>query len=224
MFNYFFDTREYTEILQYLSLFLLFVIGTMVYYLSTDTNKMNQDIKDDIANLDLECPKCPEHPEIPACPKCPDLTCDTDGRCPECPDCPKNPVCPTLPEVNCPNVEDIVSGIFPGRNPGITSGGKYFDIKASESYELMPDYDFYSPVEAFPSDSILSIPDSLIKGNIDIPPTQIDNSIDNNNINTSTDVSLSRMHMSSSGENTGPSSISQRSLSTSGSANDSSDP
>ena len=30
MFNYFFDTNQYTELLQYLSLFLLFVIGFMV--------------------------------------------------------------------------------------------------------------------------------------------------------------------------------------------------
>ena len=176
----------------------------MVYYVSADTNKMNQDIKDDIANLDLECPKCPEHPGIPACPKCPDLTCDTDGKCP---DCPANPVCPTLPEVNCPNVEDIVSGIFPGRNPGITTGGKYFDIKANESYELMPDYDFYSSVDAFPDDSILSVPDSLNKENIDIPPSQINNSLDGNLVNTSPEVSLSRMNMADQGENTGASSI-----------------
>ena len=204
MFNYFFDTREYTEILQYLSLFLLFVIGTMVYYVSTDTNKMNQDIKDDIANLDLECPKCPEHPGIPACPKCPDLTCDTDGKCP---DCPANPVCPTLPEVNCPNVEDIVSGIFPGRNTGITSGGRYFDIKANESYELMPDYDFYKPVEAFPSDSILSAPETLTDGNINVSPDAIDNSNNNSNMNTTPEVSLTRMNMADQGENTGASSI-----------------
>ena len=222
MFNYFFDTSDYTEILQYLSLFLLFVIGTMVYYLSTNTDKMNLEIKDEISNLDLECP---EHPNIPSCPKCPDLNCSNEGKCPECPENPGCPECPAI-EVDCPGVEDIVSGIFPGRNPGVTSGGKYFDIKASESYELMPDYDFYSPVEAFPSDSILSVPDSLMKENIDVPPTQIDNSINNNNINTSTDVSLSRMNMSGSGENTGPSSITQMpsSLSVNDSANDSANP
>jgi len=209
MFNYFFDTRDYTELLQYLSLFLLFVIGTMVYYLSNNTDKMNQDIKNELSNLDLECPKCPEHPNIPSCPKCPkcpDLNCSNDGKCPECPENPGCPECPAI-EVDCPDVEDIVSGIFPGRNPGVTSGGKYFDIKASESYELLPSYDFYSPVDAFPDDSILSVPDSLTKGNIDIPPTEIDNSNRNNNVNTSEAISLTRMHMASQGENTGPSSI-----------------
>ena len=203
MFNYFFDTREYTEILQYLSLFLLFVIGTMVYYLSTNTDKMNLEIKDEISNLDLECP---EHPNIPSCPKCPDLNCSNEGKCPECQACPDNPKCPDI-DVNCPNVEDIVSGIFPGRNPGITTGGKYFDIKANESYELMPDYDFYSSVDAFPDDSILSVPDSLNKENIDIPPSQINNSLDGNLVNTSPEVSLSRMNMADQGENTGASSI-----------------
>ena len=204
MFNYYFDTHDYTELLQYLSLFLLFVIGTMMYYLSTNTEQMNKDIKDEISNLELECPKCPEHPGIPACPKCPDLNCSNEGKCPEC---PVNKECPSLPEVNCPSVEDIVSGVFPGRNPGITTGGKYFDIKANESYELMPDYDFYSPSSAFPSDSILSAPDSLNAENIDVPLSEIDNSIDNNYINTSEEVSLTRMNMANQGETTGASSI-----------------
>ena len=48
MFNYYFDTSEYTEILQYVSLFLLFVIGTMVYYMTTNSETMNKDIKDSI--------------------------------------------------------------------------------------------------------------------------------------------------------------------------------
>ena len=49
---------------------------------------------------------------------------------------------------------------------------------ASENYELLPSYDFYDSVEAFPDDSILSVPDSLLKGNVDVPATQIDNSIE----------------------------------------------
>jgi hypothetical protein len=132
--------------------------------------------------------------------------------CPECPACPSDagedgecPACPTVPSVSCPTVDDIVTGIFPGRSPGITSGGKYFDIMANESYELLPSYDFYNPVDAFPSDSILSVPDNLMQGNVDVPPTQIDNSVDGNLVNTSPDTSLSRMNMASSGENTGPS-------------------
>ena len=116
-------------------------------------------------------------------------------------------MCPTSPPVSCPTVDDIVTGIFPGRNPGITSGGKYFDIMANNSYELLPSYDFYNPVDAFPSDSILSVPENIMKGNVDVPATQIDNSVDGNLVNTSPDTSLSRMNMASTGENTGPSSL-----------------
>jgi len=211
MFSYYFDTNEYAEILQYVSLFLLFVIGTMIYYMSNNSESLGKDLKDQISNLDLECPKCPDHPGCPACPKCPDLKCN-EGMCPECPVCSEGgdkecPTCPTTPSVSCPTVDDIVTGIFPGRNPGITSGGKYFDIMANESYELLPSYDFYNPVDAFPNDSILSVPDNLMKGNVDVPPTQIDNSVDGNLVNTSPDTSLSRMNMASTGENTGPSSL-----------------
>ena len=212
MFSYYFDTSQYAEILQYISLFLLFVIGTMIYYMSNSNDKLGDDLKNKLNSLDLNCPKCPENPACPACPKCPDLKC-SDGICPKCPPCPAgageggNKECPACPSTSCPTVDDIVTGIFPGRNPGITSGGKYFDIKANDSYELLPSYDFYNPVDAFPSDSILSAPDNLLKGNVDIPATQIDNSVDGNLVNTSPDTSLSRMNMASTGENTGPSSL-----------------
>ena len=86
MFSYYFDTTEYAEILQYVSLFLLFVIGTMIYYMSTNSETLGKDLKNQISNLDLECPKCPDHPGCPACPKCPDLKCN-EGMCPECPVC-----------------------------------------------------------------------------------------------------------------------------------------
>lgn len=210
MFSYYFDTTEYAEILQYVSLFLLFVIGTMIYYMSTNNDKLGDDLKNQINSLDLNCPACPENPACPACPKCPDLKCN-DGICPKCPDCSEGgdkgcPACP-IDSTSCPTVSDIVGGIFPGRNPGVTSGGKYFDIMADSSYELLPNYDFYNPIDAFPSDSILSAPDSLLKGNVDVPATQIDNSDDNNLVNTSPDTSLSRMNMASTGENTGPSTL-----------------
>jgi hypothetical protein len=204
MFSYYFDTSQYTEILQYVSLFLLFVIGAMIYYMSRNSETLGKDLKDQINNLDLECPECPDHP---GCPKCPDLECN-GGGCPECPSCSEaDKECPVTecPTSSCPTVDDIVTGIFPGRSSGITSGGKYFDIMASENYELLPSYDFYNPVEAFPDDSILSVPDSLLKGNVDVLPTQIDNSIEGNLVNTSPDTSLSRMNMASMGDNTGPS-------------------
>lgn len=213
MFSYYFDTNEYAEILQYVSLFLLFVIGTMIYYMSNNSETLGKDLKDQINNLDLECPECPDHPGCPACPKCPDLKCN-EGMCPECPTCSTEagegeecPVCPTVPPVSCPTVDDIVTGIFPGRSPGITSGGKYFDIMANESYELLPSYDYYNAVDAFPSDSILSAPDSLLKGNVDVPTSEIDNSVDGNLVDTNIDTSLSGMNMASMGENTGPSTL-----------------
>ena len=118
MFNYSFNPREYNEILQFVTLFLLVVIGSMLYYMSDSTEK----IQNELSELELSCP---EHPDIPSCPKCPDLTCTKEGECPDCicPDsshtCPK---CPNYP-VNqaCPTVEEIVGGIFPGRNTGITT-------------------------------------------------------------------------------------------------------
>ena len=213
MFNYFFDTNQYTEILQYVSLFLLFVIGSMLYFMSKSGDQMRNDIKNDIANLDFECPTCPENkecPTCPACPKCPDLKC-SDGICPACPACPENGNCPEhkCPSASCPSVDDIITGIFPGRNPGITNGGNFFDIKANESYELLSDYSFYDSTQAFPSDSILSASPDLVDNNIDIPATQLDNtgtSGENMMLNTSPDNSLTRMNMASSGEPTDPTS------------------
>ena len=165
MFTYIFDNpKQYNELLQFFALFLLFVIGLMVYFISQKTGELNNQI----SQLEMECPACPSVPACPACPEgkacpqcptCPSLTCDNDGRCPDC-ICPTDQKCPDCPpcnaNANCPTVDDIVGGIFPGRNPGITQNGKYFDVQASESYELMPDYNFYEPQEAFPTDSILS--------------------------------------------------------------------
>ena len=188
MFNYMFDNpKDYNEILQFVSLFLLFVIGAMIYYMSENTDKL----KKDISELELECPACPANPRCPKCPdlncnrdgKCPDCICSTDNKCPECPSCTAN--------ANCPTVDDIVSGIFPGRNTGITSGGKFFDIKANESYELMSDYDLYEPADAFPSDSILDVPKPLRAGNVKVPSNQINNTIANNLQTTSDSVFMS---------------------------------
>ena len=139
--------------------------------------------------MELECPKCPDVtcPENNECPKCPDCTCSNDGKpCPDCPDCPDV-------NTNCPTVEDIVSGIFPGRTTGLTTGGRYFEINTNESYELLPDYDYYNPQDAFPTDSILDQP--LISGNPPVTMDQINNSIDNLNIDTSIASSLSGMNM-----------------------------
>jgi len=200
------NPSEYNEILQFVTLFLLFVIGAMIYYMSEDTEKLEKQISE----LELECPSCPENTE---CPQCPDLICSEEGKCPDC-NCPAGEGCPPCnanAHADCPTVEDIVGGIFPGRNTGITSGGKYFDIQANENYELNPDYDYYQPMSAFPSDSIL---DPLHHGNANVPTNAIDNTNENYHMNTSISHSLSggegRMNMASGGEDTGPNLASQR--------------
>lgn len=206
MFTYIFDNpKQYSEILQFFALFLLFVIGLMVYFMSQTTS----DLKSQISQLEMECPACPSVPACPEgkacpqCPTCPSLTCDNDGKCPDC-ICPADQKCPQCPDcnrkcppcnanANCPTVDDIVGGIFPGRNPGITQNGKYFDVKSNESYELMPDYDFYDPQKAFPTDSILEPNHDMTYGSRDVVATKNTMQVDsvNNNTNTTVTQSLS---------------------------------
>ena len=219
MLNFFDNPRDNILGLQALVLACIFIIGAMLYYIGSNTDELQAEItslQDEINTMELECPKCPDHPKIPACPKCPDVNYPEGGSCPECPDCncPENDdECPPCPDCNasvdCPTLEDIIGGIFPGRNTGVTSGGKYFDVQANESYELLPDYDFYQPMDAFPTDSILEQP--LRSGNVSVPEDSIENSIDNSLINTSGSRSLNdenaRMERPSMGEQTGPSSL-----------------
>jgi len=97
--------------------------------------------------------------------------------------CPQNPACPSCPQSTCPSAEEIASAVFPGRNTGLTSGGKYFDIKSSGSYELLPEYDFYKPEEAFPVDSLLLDP-PLRDANVPVTQNQIDNSTGSFHVDT----------------------------------------
>tara|TARA_B100000131_G_C18098507_1_gene605016 strand:+ start:1216 stop:2109 length:894 start_codon:yes stop_codon:yes gene_type:complete len=223
MLNFFDNPRDNILGLQALVLACIFIIGAMLYYIGSNTDELHAEItslQNEINTMELECPKCPDHPEIPACPKCPDVSMpdvNIPGReaCPQCPDCncPENNECLPCPDcsatADCPTLEDIIGGIFPGRNTGVTSGGKYFDVQANESYELLPDYDFYQPMDAFPTDSILEQP--LRSGNVSVPEDSIENSIDNSLINTSGSRSLNdedaRMERTSMGEQTGPSSL-----------------
>ena len=92
---------------------------------------------------------------------------------------PNNP----SPQSTCPSAEEIASAVFPGRNTGLTSGGKYFDIKKSGSYELLPDYDFYKSEEAFPVDSLLLDP-PLRDANVPVTQNQIDNSTGSFHVDT----------------------------------------
>ena len=178
MMYYYLNPKSHVMLLQVLLMILVIVVISMLYHLST----LNDDLKDDINNIEFSCPECPQ---------CPDFS---DGKCPDC-NCPTNPECPKCPESNidCPSVEDIVSGIFPGRNTGITTGGNYFVIDANDSYELLPDFEYYQGQNAFPEDSILDQP--LSAGNPNIDFNQLNNSIENLNIDTNSQEPLSRMNM-----------------------------
>ena len=98
------------------------------------------------------------------------------------------------PEVKCPSVKDIVNGVFPGRNTGLTSGGKYFDVKSQGSYDLLhDDYSFYKAEDAFPAGSILDPP--LRWSNPDVPLNDINNSIDNMLVDSRSDSETRRTQM-----------------------------
>jgi len=175
MLNYILNNpKEYNELLQYFTIFLLITIGVIIYYMFNKT----ESLKKDISSLDLTCPPAPP---------CPSLKCSKDGVCPDCvcPDintkgCPSCPSCPSYPDVNtnCPSVGDIVSGIFPGRNMGMTHNGEYFDINGTENYDLIPGLEVYDGMKAFPEDSILDI--------------SYKNTLDINNVNSNTNTSKSK--------------------------------
>ena len=197
------NPRRKIMVLQFIILIGLIVI---VYGINRIINKSDA-IDDEISSLNLSCPKCP------------DLTNPIEKS-----DLvTEQPACPACPETKCPSVPDIVSGIFPGRNTGMTRSGRHFDVKSEGSYDLLPDYSFYEVEDAFPKDSILDPP--LRWANIDAPLNDINNSVDNYNADTNLSASqrrpkmgkdradkrdyLSRMNMSSSGDNTAPKSSSR---------------
>ena len=157
----------------------------MISYHSMETSELKNDINN------IEIPSCPACPACPSCPGCPSTNIDMkdhnieDKINLECPSCPECPSCQTdVPTY--PTVEDIVSGIFPGRNMGLTRGGIYQTLDSSGSYELLPEYDFYKPEDAFPKDSILS----RAVGDIEKSKLVFDNSYDSMNIDTRMNTGL----------------------------------
>ena len=142
--NYFYlNPNASNTIMQILILILLFVIGILMF---TRPDK-SDEIKQAISEIDVSCPPCP-------------VLKDNSGSCPACPacNCPKTPSVPTCPEIKCPTVNDIVGGIFPGRNMGLTENGEYFPINAYEEQEIVPAYSsFINKVPAFKEESILGI-------------------------------------------------------------------
>ena len=165
------NPRKQVMILQFVVLFMLIVIGSMIY----SSYQQGDKIVDDIQSLDLTCPQ-PECPQ-PSCPECP------QPSCPECPDL-SNPIDrEDIQEASSarPTTDEIVHAIFPGRNTGITKEGRYFDINTYKDYTI------------FPEDRILDPP--LRWANIYAPLNDINNSIDNNLIDTNSDASVRRMNM-----------------------------
>jgi hypothetical protein len=196
---YYMNPRRKIMVLQFIILIGLIIIGYGIYRVSDQST----DLTTELSALDMSCPKCPD---LTNPIKKSDLTITQ-----ACPECPK-----------CPSVPDIVSGIFPGRNTGITRSGRHFDVKSEGSYDALPDYSFYKAEDAFPDDSILDPP--LRWQNFDAPLNDINNSIDNYyaDTNSSADLrrhkmgmdrdkkpDLSRMNMSMAGKSTKPKSSSK---------------
>jgi hypothetical protein len=210
MFNYMFNTSNgYNTGLLFIVFFLTVVLLSMVYYTNKDKNKLRTEINSLTKNIkelkeenenqldELNNEMLTSDDISPT--QCPDCNCPETKECPVCPKCPEN---------TCPTVDDIISGIFPGRNTGVTNSGRYFDVQGNESYELFPDYDFYQPSDAFPSDSILKAPDNLLTGTMNIPGNQINNTYNNDMLLTQNDNDIdSRMTRGYQGENTSPTSF-----------------
>ena len=152
----------------------------MIGFHSVETSELQNKIE----NIDIPaCPACPSFPEIPACPnvRMPSNHSSLEEKIDNIKlDCPECPACPEMDQNQYPTVDDIVGGIFPGRNMGLTRGGIYHTLEADGSYELVPEYDFYRPEDAFPRDTILS----KAIGDIDREKLIFDNSYDNLNIDT----------------------------------------
>ena len=183
MINDFFNKMNI--VLLFLCLLSIVIIIGLINHIYETTNLINIEMKN-IEDKIPECPKCPK------CPKLDDIYLGTKD-CPECPECPKLPEmnrpiqneCPDVkcPTVKCPSVNDIVSGIFPGRNPDVIDGGRYFTVDASNTYDGLSTSNFYEKEYQFPMQKLLKpdipIRDYNIQGDL-----TIDNSIENNVIDT----------------------------------------
>lgn len=169
------NPRRQVFLLQGVILVCVIVLGIMIYNQHTST----QTIQQDLDRLDVSCPRCPDSSDVTV-----NLPSHGFAKCPEV----------KCPEVKCPSVKDIVNGVFPGRNTGLTSGGKYFDVKSQGSYELLhDDYSFYKGEDAFPEGSILDPP--LRWSNPDVPLNDINNSVDNMLVDSRSDSETRRTQM-----------------------------
>ena len=140
--EYYIGDDPYTSLLQLIIVILSILILRYVY---TDNKKIDE-LKDHIKTLDKECPSCPDctcESDLTKCPDCvcPDRTADITEN--NGPNFPMNGGL-KCPEVTCPSVEDIVNGLFPGRNMGLTASGKYYDINSYEEGTLLSAYSNFS--------------------------------------------------------------------------------
>lgn len=158
----------------FLCLVGLIVIGNLVYYIYD----INNDINREIVNIENKFPKCPEH----------NLECP-ENKCPKCPDCPlcpemnmSSPNMPSMacPNISCPSVNEIVKGVFPGRNPKVVNDGKYFNIDPKNMYDGLSSTNFYDIENKFPSDKMK--PQKPLRSYNITGEKKINNSIDNTNI------------------------------------------
>lgn len=127
-------------ILQGIIILLAIVIVFMIYSEKSTTADLQSKIDS------FECPACPDIPECPACNcegesnECPACICENETSPLDCPECPK---CPDTK--GGPSVDDIVNAIFPGRNPGMTSHGRFFSYedftekKLKSTFQAMDD-------------------------------------------------------------------------------------
>jgi hypothetical protein len=158
--EYYIGDDPYTSLLQLIIIILSALILRYVY----SDNKKIDELKDHIKTLDKECPECPDckcESDLSKCPDCvcPDRTADITEN--NGPNFPMNSGL-TCPEVTCPSVKDIVDGLFPGRNMGITASGKYHDINSYEEGTLLSAYSNFSNL-------VDSGEDMRMKGSPDLP-------------------------------------------------------
>jgi hypothetical protein len=106
-------------------LILLIIMICIALYFLYQASVREKLIKQKLDDFKLNCPACPKCPDYPEC------DCPENKTCPPCPACPSLK-CPekTCPDVRVPSVNDIVNGIFPGRNQGMTLGGNLFPVSA----------------------------------------------------------------------------------------------
>ena len=170
----------------------------VIIILMIQNHSMSEEINEELSKIEKECPKCelncPKNHKCPQCPRCPEYPKipENSPKIPEngkMPENGKRPVCPKCPQ--CPSVEDIVTGIYPGRNPKVVDGGRYFEVDAFNNYDGLSASNFYDKDYKFPMDKILRPDSPEIKSYNLGGAEQINNSIENENINTSKTKDLS---------------------------------